>query len=64
MQELESKKVVKARNVIFKESEIQSFSIKEENPNLVSPNMDFEEDRSNDEDTKILVYDKMGEKQQ
>ena len=61
MQELESKKVVKARNVIFKESEIQSFSIKEENPNLVSPNMDFEDDRSNDEDTKIPVQDKVGE---
>ena len=60
LQEFESKKVVKARNVIFKESEIQSFSMKEANPNLVSPNVDFEHDPSNDEDTKIPVQDKVG----
>ncbi len=46
LQEFDSKKVIKARNVIFnKENEIQSFTAKEtistENPNLVSPNMDF-----------------------
>ena len=61
LQEFESKKVVKARNVPFKESEIQSFSMKEANPNLVSPNMYFEDDRSNDEDTKIPIQDKVGE---
>ena len=59
LQEFDSKKVIKARNVIFRESEIQSFSAKEtislENPNLVSPNMDFDDDRSKDEDTKIPV---------
>ena len=54
LQEFETKKVVKARNFFFRESEIQSFSLKEENLNLVSPNMDFEDDRSNDEDT-IMV---------
>ena len=65
LQEFESKKVIRARNVIFKESEIQSLSAKEsintENPNLVSPNMDFEDDLSNDENTKIPVQDKAGE---
>ena len=34
--------------------------MKEANPNLVSPNMDFEHDRSNDKDTKIPVQDKVG----
>ena len=65
LQEFNSQKIVKARNVIFKENEIQSFSTKEtinpENSNLVSPNMDFESDRSIDEDTKILVQDRVGE---
>ena len=65
LQEFNSQKIVKARNVIFKENEIQSFSAKEtinpENSNLVSPNMDFESDRSNDEDTKIPVQDRVGE---
>ena len=64
LQEFESKKVFRARNVIFKESEIQSLLAKEtintENPNLVSPNMDFEDDRSNDENTKIPVQHKVG----
>ncbi len=59
LQEFASKKIIKARNVIFKENEIQSFTAKEtisaENPNLVSPNMDFEDDRSNDNDAKILI---------
>ncbi len=59
LQEFDSKKVIKARNVIFKENEIQSFTAKgtisTENPNLASPNMDFEDDRSNDDDTKIPV---------
>ena len=65
LQEFDSKKVIKARNVIFRESEIQSFSAKEtislENPNLVSPNMDFDDDRSKDEDTKIPVQGGVGE---
>ena len=65
LQEFDSKKVIKARNVIFRESEIQLFSAKEtislENPNLVSPNMDFDDDRSNDEDTKIPVQSGVGE---
>ena len=65
LQEFESKKVIRARNVIFKASEIQSLLAKEtinaENPNLVSPNMDFEDDRSDDENTKIPVQDKVGE---
>ena len=65
LQEFDSKKVIKARNVIFRESEIQSFSEKEtislENPNLVSPNMDFDDDRSKDEDTKIPVQGGVGE---
>ena len=65
LQEFDSKKVIKARNVIFRESEIQSFSAKEtislENPNLVSPNMDFYDDRSKDEDTKIPVQGGVGE---
>ncbi len=65
LQEFDSKKVIKARNVIFKENEIQSFTAKEtistENPNLVSPNMDFEDDRSNDDDTKIPVQGRVGE---
>ena len=64
LQEFGSKKVIKARNVIFRESEIQSFSAKEtislENPNLVSPNMDFDDDRSKDEDTKIPVQGGVG----
>ncbi|CAB3992895.1 Hypothetical predicted protein [Paramuricea clavata] len=65
LQEFDSKKVIKARNVIFKENEIQSFSAREtmspDNPNLVSPNMDFEDDRSNDEATKIPVQARVGE---
>ena len=65
LQEFDSKKVIRARNVIFKESEILSLSAKEttntESPNLVSPNMDFKDDRSNDENTKIPVQDKVGE---
>ena len=65
LQEFNSQKIVKARNVIFKENEIQSFSAKEtinpENSNLFCPNMDFESDRSNDEDTKIPVQDRVGE---
>ena len=65
LQEFDSKKVIKARNVIFRESEIQSFSAKEtislENPNLVSPNMDFDDDCSKDEDTKIPVQGGVGE---
>ena len=65
LREFDSKKVIRARNFIFKESEIQSLSAKEtintENPNLVSPNVDFEDDRSNDENTKIPVQDKVGE---
>ena len=65
LQKFDSKKVIKARNVIFRESEIQSFSAKEtislENPNLVSPNMDFDDDRSKDEDTKIPVQGGVGE---
>ena len=65
LQEFDSKKVIKARNVIFRESEIQSFSAKEtislENPNLVSPNMDFDDGRSKDEDTKIPVQGGVGE---
>ncbi len=32
-----------------------------ENPNVVSPNMDFEDDRSNDDDTKIPVQGRVGE---
>ena len=55
----------RVRNVIFRESEIQSFSAKEtislENPNLVSPNMDLDNDRSKDEDTKIPVQGGVGE---
>ena len=63
LQEFDSKKVIKARNVIFRESEIQSFSAKEtislENPNLVSPNMDFDDDRLNDEEgAEIVAYQK------
>ena len=65
LQEFDSKKVIKARNVIFKENEIQSFSAREtmspDNSNLVSPNMDFEDDRSNDEATKIPVQARVGE---
>ena len=64
LQEFDSKKVIKARNVIFKENEIQSFSAREtmspDNSNLVSPNMDFEDDRSNDEATKIPVQARVG----
>ena len=64
LQEFDSKKVIKARNVIFKENEIQSFSAREtmspDNSNLVSPNMDFEDDRSNDEATKIPVQARGG----
>ena len=33
----------------------------EENPNLVSPYIDFERDRLGDKHTKILVQDKVGE---
>ncbi len=66
LQEFDLKKVIKARNVIFKENDIRSFSEKEtirtENPNLVSPNMDFEDYRSNDDDTKIPVQDSVGGK--
>ena len=36
-------------------------TINTENPNLVSPNMDFEDDRSNDGNTNIPVQDKVGE---
>ena len=36
-------------------------TINTENPNLVSPNMDFEDDRSNDENTNIPVQDRVGE---
>ena len=65
LQEFDSKKVIKARNVIFKESEIQPFSAKEtitpENPNLESPNMDFEQDRSNNGATKTPVQARVGE---
>ena len=47
-----------------KENEIQSFTAKEtistENPNLVSPNMDFEDDRSNDDDAKVPVQGRVG----
>ena len=50
---------------LLKENENQTFSPKEtistENPNLVSPNMDFEDDRSNDDDTKISVQGRVGE---
>ncbi|CAB3994020.1 Retrovirus-related Pol poly from transposon TNT 1-94 [Paramuricea clavata] len=64
LQEFDSKKIIKARNVIFKENEIQSFSAREtmspDNPNLVSPNMDFEDERSNDEGTKIPVQARVG----
>ena len=63
--ECDCKKVIKARNVIFKESEIQFLSTKEtintENPNLVSPDIDFEDDRSSDKNTKIPVQDRVGE---
>ena len=65
LQEFDSKNIIKARNVIFREIEIQSFSAKEtislENPNLVNPNMNFDDDRSNDEDTKIPVQGGVGE---
>ena len=65
LQEFDLKKVIKARNVVFKENDIRSFSEKEtirtENPNLVSPNMDFEDYRSNDDDTKIPVQGRVGE---
>jgi hypothetical protein len=68
LQEFDSKKVIKARNVIFKESEIQPFSAKEtitpENPNLESPNMDFEHDRSNNGATKTPVQARVGEKKE
>ena len=65
LQEFDSKKIIKARNVIFRESEIQSLSAKEMislgNPNLVCPNMDFDDDRSNDEDAKLPVQGGVGE---
>ena len=65
LQEFDSKKVIKARNVIFRESEIQSFSAMEtislETPNLVSRKMDLDDDRSNDKDTKIPVQGGVGE---
>ena len=65
LQEFDSKKIIKVRNVIFRESEIQSFSAKEaispEYSNLVSPNIDFDDDRSNDEVTKILVQGRVVE---
>ena len=45
LQKFDSKKVIRARNVIFKESEMQSLSAKEtintENPNLVSPKSQY-----------------------
>ena len=65
LHEFDSEKVIRAHNVIFKESEVQSLSAKEtvntKNPNLVTPNMDFEDDRSNDKNTKIPVQDRVGE---
>ena len=54
LQEFDSEKIIKARNITFRESEVQSFAAKEtispEHSNTVSPNMDCDDDHSKDED--------------
>ena len=60
LQEFKSMKVIKAH----KESEIQPFSAKDiinpEQPNLMTPNMDFDDDRLKDEKTNELIQDEVG----
>jgi hypothetical protein len=65
LQEFSTKKIIKARNVLFKEDEIQSFSAKEnsrpEESFLESPNIDLDNERSNDQTTEKPVEDKVEE---
>ena len=65
LQEFDSEKIIKARNVTFRESEVQSFAAKEtispEHSNTVSPSMDCDDDRSKGEVTKIPAQGKVGE---
>ena len=65
LQEFSTKKMIKARNVLFKEDEIQSFSAKEnsrpEESFLESPNIDLDNERSNDQTTEKPVEDKVEE---
>ena len=61
--ELDSMKVVKAPNVVFREREIQLFSAKEtidsELPNLVSPNMHFDDDWAKGEKIAERIQDRV-----
>ena len=64
-QELATKKIIKARNVLFKEDEIQPLSSKEEiyqgERILESPNLDLDEECSNEQTKEKPVADKVGE---
>ena len=64
-QELVTKKIIKARNVLFKEDEIQPLSSKEEiyqgERILESPNLDLDEECSNEQTKEKPVADKVGE---
>ena len=64
-QEQVTKKIIKARNVLFKEDEIQPLSSKEEiyqgERILENPNLDLDEECSNEQTKEKPVADKVGE---
>ena len=64
-QQLVTKKIIRARNVLFKENEIQLLSSKEEiyqgERILESPNLDLDEECSNEQTKEKPIADKVAE---